>query len=75
MNDYQPVIAIDGNENAFAILGRCVREARRYAWDEKYLKKFLDEATSSDYTHLLKTVGKYFTVLEPVVTYKEKKFE
>ncbi len=75
MNDYKPAVVINGNENAFAILGRCMSEGRRYAWDEKYLKKFLDEATSSDYTHLLKTVGRYFTVLEPQVTYKERSFE
>jgi hypothetical protein len=74
MNDYKPPIVINGDENAFAILGRCLAEGRRAAWDEKYLKEFLDEATSSDYTYLLKTVSEYFTVLEPQVTYRERKF-
>jgi hypothetical protein len=52
-----------GFGNAFSILARCQSAARRAAWDERYLEEFLDEATSSDYNHLLRTVATYFTVV------------
>lgn len=53
------IIGRDGN--AFAILGACDRAAKRkipsVEWDS-----FMDEATSGDYNHLLRTVMKWFNV-------------
>jgi hypothetical protein len=64
MNDLKPEVKIiDRDGNAFSILARCQSAARRAAWDERYLEEFLDEATSSDYNHLLRTVATYFTVV------------
>ncbi len=64
MNDLRPEVElIDRDGNASAILARCQSAARRAAWDERYLEEFLDEATSGDYNHLLRTVATYFTVV------------
>lgn len=53
------LIGLDGN--AFVILGKC----RKAMWksknfSEKDIKKFIDEATSGDYDHLLQTVVNTF---------------
>jgi hypothetical protein len=52
------LVGEDGN--AFSILGRCEREARRAGLDAKTRKAFADEATSGDYNHLLATVMEWF---------------
>ena len=48
------LVGEDGN--AFAILGRFNREARRAGWSEEDIKSVLNEARSSDYNHLLATI-------------------
>ena len=64
MNDIKPEVKIsDCDGNAFSILARCQHAARRAVWDERYLEEFLDEASGSDYNHLLRTVMQYFTVV------------
>ena len=52
------LIGEDGN--AFAILGRVSREAKKHL-DKQTVDKFIEEATSGDYDHLLETCLKYFT--------------
>lgn len=54
------LVGEDGN--AFSILGRCEREARRAGLDAATRKAFHDEATSGDYNHLLSTVMEWFDV-------------
>ena len=53
----KPSIQLVGQDgNAFFILGRCQREARKVGWTTEEIKKFMDEAKSGDYNHLLCTV-------------------
>jgi hypothetical protein len=54
------LVGEDGN--AFAILGRVVRAMQKAGLSEQQRKEFLDEATASNYDHLLQTVMKYVTV-------------
>lgn len=54
------LVGEDGN--AYSILGRCEREARRAGLDAQTRKAFHDEATSGDYNHLLSTVMAWFDV-------------
>ena len=51
---------LDGN--AYSILGRCSREARRAGVDDAEVKGFIHEATSGDYDHLLQTCMRWFDV-------------
>lgn len=46
--------------NAFAIMGRCSRAARRAGLTEKQIDEFLDECKSGNYDHLLQACMKYF---------------
>ena len=48
------LVGIDGN--AFAILGAFRRQATREGWSKDEIQEALDEATSSDYDHLLQTI-------------------
>jgi hypothetical protein len=45
------LVGADGN--AFAILGRFQREARRQGWSKDDIDKVVKDATSGDYDHLL----------------------
>lgn len=59
----EPEIDLVGEDgNAFAILGRAKRVARRAGWPDERWDEFYEEATSGDYPHLLMTVEDYFTV-------------
>lgn len=51
------LIGEDGN--AFSIIGKVKKELKRSGYDNTFIEKFIDEATSGDYDHLLKTVMKY----------------
>ena len=46
------------DSNAFAIMGAFIREAKKQGWTHEESKAVIDEATSSDYTHLLATILK-----------------
>ena len=48
---------IDGN--AFAILGKFARQAKRQGWSQDEIQAVFDEAQSGDYDHLLQTIMKY----------------
>ena len=53
----RPTVKLIGEDgNAFAILGRVRRALRRADYSEEQVEEFTEEATSSDYTHLLATV-------------------
>lgn len=53
------LIGEDGN--AFAILGRCTKAARRAGVSKEDLNAFLKEAMSGDYNHLLMTCMEWFS--------------
>ena len=52
------LVGEDGN--AFAILGRCRRAARRAGLSEDEVKQFTAEAQSGDYDNLLRTCMEWF---------------
>jgi len=56
---YVQLTGKDGN--AFSIIGRVRRELRRAGYDEAALE-FVEEATSSDYSHLLRTAMRWVNV-------------
>lgn len=54
------LVGEDGN--AFAILGRVQKALRRANVPDAELKAFMDEATASDYNHLLATAMRWVNV-------------
>ena len=53
----RPTVKLIGEDgNAFSILARVRRALRRADYSEEQVKEFTEEATSSDYNHLLATV-------------------
>ena len=60
----KPELKLIGEDgNAFFILGKAVREAKRAGWDKEKIEKFQKEATSGDYNKVLTTCTKYFDVI------------
>ena len=54
------LVGKDGN--AFNILGICIRAMKRAHLSESEIEAFTQEATSSDYYHLLITCTEWFNV-------------
>lgn len=48
------LVGADGN--AFSILGRFAKEARRSGWDATSINKVIDHAKTGDYNNLLVTI-------------------
>lgn len=60
----KPELRLVGEDgNAFAILGRARRVARRAGWSEERWKKVQREAMAGDYPHLLATMTEHFEVV------------
>lgn len=55
-----PVRNLFDDGNAFAVMGKALRAARRAGWRSAELGAFKREATSGDYDHLLLTVMGWF---------------
>ena len=53
------LVGLDGN--AFSILGRAQKAAKRAGLDKAEIEKYVDEATSGDYDHLLLTTMNWFS--------------
>jgi hypothetical protein len=50
----KPTVKLVGEDgNAFSIMGRVKKALRRAGADKEYIDKYLGEATSGDYDHLL----------------------
>lgn len=59
----RPQVTLLGHDgNAFNILGRCRKAARRAGWADEAWQAFQAEATSGSYDHLLTTVLEHFDV-------------
>lgn len=59
----KPNVKLSGEDgNAFAILGRCSVAARRFGKTQVWIDRFMDEARSGDYDHLLQTAFRFFEV-------------
>ena len=52
-----------GDGNAFAILGRTSKAAKRAGMDADKIREILSEMKSGDYDHLLATVQQHFDVV------------
>ena len=60
----KPIMRLVGEDgNAYAILGRFIRAARKAGWTDEEIKKVTHEAKTSDYNHLLATIAD--NVVEP----------
>lgn len=60
--DKPQVKLIDNDGNAFLILGRCQRAARKAGWTPAEIAEFMAKAKSGDFDNLLCTVMEYFEV-------------
>ena len=59
----KPIVKLIGQDgNAFAIMGRVKQALRRSGADREYIDKYLSEATSGDYNHLLAVSMKYVEI-------------
>lgn len=47
------------NGNAFNLLGKFRKQAKKEGWTDEEIKQVRDEATSGDYNHLLATLQKH----------------
>jgi hypothetical protein len=60
-DETRPILKLVGEDgNAFAILGRAHRAARKAGMPEEQWKAIQAEATSGDYNNLLQTMMKHF---------------
>ncbi len=55
-----PVPHLWDDGNAFAIIAKCSKAARRAGWVPQLIEAFKAEATSGDFDHVLQTVMRYF---------------
>jgi hypothetical protein len=59
----KPTVKLVGEDgNAFSIMGRVKKSLRRAGADKEYIDKYLKEATSGDYDHLLVVSMEYVDV-------------
>ena len=57
----KPKLKLVGEDgNAFSILGRATRAARRAGWTQEQIKELTDKATNGNYDEMLCTVMDYF---------------
>lgn len=60
----KPTVKLTGEDgNAFAILGRCRKAAKRAGWGEDRIRALFDEMTAGDYDALLATAMRNFEVV------------
>lgn len=61
MPETQPRLTLHGADgNAFSILARARRCARRAGWSKEQIEKYTAEAKSGDYDNLLAVTMRYF---------------
>ncbi len=59
----KPTVKLVGEDgNGFSIMGRVKKALRRAGADKEYIDKYLSEATSGDYDHLLVVSMEYVNV-------------
>jgi len=63
MNDEKPELVLVGEDgNAFFILGKAQKTARRAGWSSEKIEEFMTKAQSGDYDNVLQTCMEYFEV-------------
>ena len=64
MDYVKPEVKLIGEDgNAFAIMGRVTRALKRAGYPKIEVDKYLEEAMSGDYDHLLRVTMKYVDVV------------
>ena len=59
----RPTVKLTGGDgNAFAVIGKCHRAARRACWPDDLWTSVREEMMAGDYDHLLQTAMRYFDV-------------
>ncbi len=59
----KPTVKLTGQDgNAFAIMGNVKRALKHAGADKEYIDKYISEATSGDYDHLLTVSMKYVNI-------------
>ena len=59
----KPKVKMIGQDgNAFSIMGNIQRALKRSGADKEYIDKYIKEATSGDYNHLLTVSMKYVNI-------------
>ncbi len=59
----KPKVKMIGQDgNAFSIMGNIQRALKRSGADKEYIDKYIREATSGDYNHLLTVSMKYVNI-------------
>jgi hypothetical protein len=59
----KPQVKLTGEDgNVFAIMGTCLKAARRAGWPDERMEAFVAEAKAGDYDHSIQTCMKYFDV-------------
>jgi len=59
----KPELKLTGQDgNAFFIIGKAIREAKRAGWSKEKIKEFQNKAMSGDYNNVVTTCMNYFDV-------------
>jgi hypothetical protein len=62
-DDVKPFLQLTGEDgNAFSIMGRARRAARRAGWSKEKITEYTGKCMSGDYDHLLQVTMEYFDV-------------
>lgn len=56
------VLLVGRNRNAFAIMGATIKALKKAGADKEYTDKYMNEAMSGDYDHLLGVTMEYVNV-------------
>jgi len=63
MASNKPKLELSGEDgNAFFIIGRAIKVARKAGWSQEKIDEFKDKAISGDYNNFLKVCIEYFEV-------------
>ena len=63
-NFEKPEVHLIGEDgNAFLILGKCSRAAKKAGWPKERIDEFMAKAQSGDYDNLLAVCQEYFEVV------------
>ena len=59
----KPVLKLTGIDgNAYSVMGHAVIALRKAGADEEYIQQYKDEATSGDYSNLLRVTMDYVSI-------------
>lgn len=63
MSETKPILELSEQDgNAFLIMGKAVKVARKAGWSQEKIDEYMEKAQSGDYDHLLQVTMEYFDV-------------